>query len=388
MKIKKVALVVIDALGIGAAPDAADYGDEGSNTMLHVYNTCHPDIPNLTDLGLLTVTGIPTDDPPLGCYARLTEAAAGKDTTSGHWELAGLTLEKPFPTYPNGFPERLIQLVEHEIGMEVIGNEVASGTEIIERLGPEHLRTGKPIVYTSADSVFQVAAHEAIIPATELWHICRQIRRVLTGNDAVGRVIARPFTGDIGSFVRTDNRKDFSLDPVGPTLLDLMRSAGKDVIGIGKIEDIFNHHGLTSSRHSAGNEACLNDLIDTLKKPRLNGLVFVNLVDTDSVYGHRRNAQGYANALEAIDARLPEIMRLLSDDGLLLITGDHGCDPTFKGTDHTREYTPLLAWSLAAQENLDLGTRSSFADVSATILDIFDIQNTLSGVSMWDQMSL
>ncbi len=388
MKMKKVALIVVDALGIGAQPDAAAYGDAGADTFGHVYRQCQPDLPNLADLGLLAAAGIEGDEEPLGCYGKLREAAAGKDTTTGHWELAGLTLKKPFPTYPDGFPAELIQQVEQEIGMEVIGNVAASGTEIIERLGSEHLRTGKPIVYTSADSVFQIAAHEAIIPPTELWHICRLARRVLTGQHAVGRVIARPFIGNPGEFQRTANRKDFSLDPVGKTMLDLLKEAGRDVIGIGKIEDIFNHRGLTASNHAAGNTACLDALAEALKKPRLNGLVFVNLVDTDMLYGHRNDAEGYARALEEIDRRLPEIMGLLGEDGMLIVTGDHGCDPLFPGTDHTREYTPVLCWSLAAQEGVNLGQRDTFADVSATVLEALGVRNTLDGKSFWGDIKL
>lgn len=388
MKMKKVALIVVDALGIGAQPDAAAYGDAGADTFGHVYRQCQPDLPNLADLGLLAAAGIEGDEEPLGCYGKLREAAAGKDTTTGHWELAGLTLKKPFPTYPDGFPAELIQQVEQEIGMEVIGNVAASGTEIIERLGSEHLRTGKPIVYTSADSVFQIAAHEAIIPPTEMWHICRLARRVLTGQHAVGRVIARPFIGNPGEFQRTANRKDFSLDPVGKTMLDLLKEAGRDVIGIGKIEDIFNHRGLTASNHAAGNTACLDALAEALKKPRLNGLVFVNLVDTDMLYGHRNDAEGYARALEEIDRRLPEIMGLLGEDGMLIVTGDHGCDPLFPGTDHTREYTPVLCWSLAAQEGVNLGQRDTFADVSATVLEALGVRNTLDGKSFWGDIKL
>lgn len=388
MKMKKVALIVVDALGIGAQPDAAAYGDAGADTFGHVYRQCQPDLPNLADLGLLAAAGIEGDEEPLGCYGKLREAAAGKDTTTGHWELAGLTLKKPFPTYPDGFPAELIQQVEQEIGMEVIGNVAASGTEIIERLGSEHLRTGKPIVYTSADSVFQIAAHEAIIPPTELWHICRLARRVLTGQHAVGRVIARPFIGNPGEFQRTANRKDFSLDPMGKTMLDLLKEAGRDVIGIGKIEDIFNHRGLTASNHAAGNTACLDALAEALKKPRLNGLVFVNLVDTDMLYGHRNDAEGYARALEEIDRRLPEIMGLLGEDGMLIVTGDHGCDPLFPGTDHTREYTPVLCWSLAAQEGVNLGQRDTFADVSATVLEALGVRNTLDGKSFWGDIKL
>lgn len=389
MRIKKVALVILDGLGVGALPDAASYGDTGANTFGHVYEACRPDLPNLGDMGLYAAAGIETDeDEPLGCYGKMIERAAGKDTTTGHWEIAGLTLDKPFPVYPNGFPPEVIKAFEDEIGMGVIGNVPASGTQIIEELGPEHLKTGKPIVYTSADSVFQIAAHEAIIPPTELWHICRIARRVLTGDHAVGRVIARPFIGNPGAFTRTGNRKDFSLDPTGKTLLDLLKAAGRDVTGIGKIEDIFNHRGLTYSNHAVGNDACVDALAETLKKPRCSGLIFVNLVDTDMLYGHRNDLPGYAKALEAFDARLPEIMRLMGEDGLLIITADHGCDPGFPGTDHTREYVPLLAWSLSAREGVNLGVRGTFADVSATVLDALGVRNTLGGKSFWNDIKL
>ena len=388
MKVKKVVVLVIDALGIGAAPDAHEYGDEKANTFVHVYEKCKPEIPNLTDLGLLNAAGLVSEEEPLGCYGRLREASAGKDTTTGHWELAGLTLTEPFPTYPNGFPADLIEAFENEIGMGVIGNCAASGTEIIDRLGEEHLRTGKPIVYTSADSVFQIAAHEAIIPPTELWHICRIARRMLTGKHNVGRVIARPFIGNPGAFERTGNRKDFSLDPIKKTLLDVLKEAGRDVIGIGKIEDIFNHRGLTGSNHAVGNANCIEETLDALKKPRFNGLIFTNLVDTDMLYGHRNDAVGFAQALEDIDQSLPEIMRELGSDGMLIVTGDHGCDPTIEGTDHTREYTPVLVWSLAANEGIDLGERSSFADVSATILEALGVKNTIDGTSFWNEIKL
>lgn len=387
MSIKRVALIILDGLGVGAQHDAGRYGDAGANTFGHVAARANPDLPNLTDLGLYNAAGLPgAIDDPLGCYGKMTEAAAGKDTTTGHWEIAGLTLKKPFPTYPNGFPEELIRAFEDEVGLGVIGNKAASGTEIIEELGSEHIRTGKLIVYTSADSVFQIAAHEAIIPPTELWHICRVARRMLTGEHAVGRVIARPFIGNPGAFERTGNRRDFSLDPQGTTMLDVLKQEGYDVLGVGKIEDIFNHRGLTRSVHPSGNEACMDALIEELKKPRWKGLMFVNLVDTDMLYGHRNDVAGYAGALEAFDRRLPEIMRLLGEDGLLIITGDHGCDPAFPGTDHTREQVPILCWSLAAQEGVNLGTRATFADVSATVLAALGARGKLDGTSFWDEI--
>lgn len=387
--IKRVAVIVVDGLGIGEMKDAAAYGDKGANTFGQVVKQMHPELPNLMDMGLYNAAGLEDAiDDPLGCFGKMAETSPGKDTTTGHWELAGIQLKQPFPTYPNGFPKEIIDAFIEESGHEIIGNKPASGTQIIEELGSEHLRTGRLIVYTSADSVFQIAAHEAIIPPTELWHICRIARRILAGEHAVGRVIARPFTGNPGSFERTGNRRDFSIDPTGRTMLDAVKGAGLDVVGIGKIEDIFNHRGLTMSDHAIGNEACMDSIVQALKKPHWKGLLFANLVDTDMLYGHRNDVEGYAKALEAIDRRVPEIMRLLGDDGLLIITSDHGCDPVHPSTDHTREYVPVLAWSLDAEEGVDLGERKSFADVSATVLDALGVKEKLSGTSFWPQIKL
>ena len=343
---KRVVLIVLDGVGAGYQHDAQKYGDVGADTLGHVIAQEHPDIPNLTELGLLkTVDMHPLgEDEPIGCYGTMEEAAAGKDTTTGHWEIAGLTLKKPFPTYPHGFPKEVIDAFEEETGMGTLGNKPASGTAIIEELGAEHIRTGKLIVYTSADSVFQIAAHEAIVPVSELYHICRTARRILRGEHNVGRVIARPFVGNPGAFVRTGNRRDFSVDPTGKTMLDVIKNAGKDVLGVGKIEDIFNHRGLTQSNHASGNAACTDAIIDYLRKDNWSGLLFANLVDTDMLYGHRNDVKGFAHALEEFDKRLPEILKLLGDDGMLIITADHGCDPAYPTTDHTRERVPLLVW--------------------------------------------
>ena len=389
-RMKHVVLVVLDGAGAGYQPDADKYGDVGANTLGHVIEQEHPEIPNLTEIGLLKTIGMhPEDeDDPIGCYGTMLERAAGKDTTTGHWELAGLTLEKPFPTYPNGFPQEVIDEFERETGMGTIGNCVASGTEIIERLGPEHIRTGKLIVYTSADSVFQIAAHEAIVPPTELWHICRIARRILKGEHSVGRVIARPFIGNPGAFVRTGNRRDFSVDPVGKTMLDVIKGDGMDVLGVGKIEDIFNHRGLTQSNHAAGNEACTDAIIEYMKKEHWRGLLFANLVDTDMLYGHRNDVPGFARALEAFDRRLPEILKLLGDDGMLIITADHGCDPAYPTTDHTRERVPLLVWGLGLEEGVDLGERATFADVSATVLEALGCRQRLDGTSFYKTIAL
>lgn len=389
-RMKRVALIVLDGVGVGWQDDAEKYGDVGANTLGHVIQAEHPDIPNLTELGLLAAAGIhdAEEDEPIGCYGRMEEKAAGKDTTTGHWELAGLTLDKPFPTYPNGFPEDVMKALEEETGFEMIGNKPASGTQIIEELGPEHLRTGKPIVYTSADSVLQIAAHEGVIPVTELWHICRIARRVLKGPHAVGRVIARPFVGEVGSFVRTENRRDFSVDPSGDTLLDVLKRENYDVLGVGKIEDIFNHRGLTASNHAVGNEACMDATLEFLKKESWKGLLFANFVDTDMLYGHRNDPKGFARSLEAFDRRLPELLKQLGEDGMLIITADHGCDPCDVSTDHTRERVPVLVWGLGLQEGVDLGCRHSFADVSATVLQALGARARLDGKSFYEEIVL
>ena len=390
-KMKRAVVIVLDGAGAGWQHDAAKYGDEGANTLGHVIEQANPEIPNLDELGirhLLGIQGADADD-PIGCYGTMLEQAAGKDTTTGHWEIAGLTLHKPFPTYPNGFPKEVIDAFEYETGMGTLGNKPASGTAIIEELGAEHLRTGKLIVYTSADSVFQVAAHEAVVPPMTLWDMCRAARRILKGEHNVGRVIARPFEGEVGHFVRTANRRDFSVDPTGRTMMDALKGAGWDVLAVGKIEDIFNHRGITQSNHTAGNAACIDATIDYLKKDRWRGLMFVNLVDTDMLYGHRRDVPGFAKCLEEFDRKLPEIMRLLGDDGMLIITADHGCDPAYTAhTDHTRERVPLLVWGLGIEEGVNLGERKSFADVSATVLEALGCNEKLDGESFYREIAL
>ncbi|MBR0463032.1 MAG: phosphopentomutase [Clostridia bacterium] len=387
---KRVVLIVLDGCGIGAMPDASRYGDAGADTLGHVLQSQKPSLPNMSSMGLGNIRGWKAygDDEPIGCFGKMAEQSPGKDTTTGHWELACLPIEKPFPTYPNGFPPEIIEAFETETGMKILGNKAASGTAIIDELGREHLRTGNPIVYTSADSVFQIAAHESVIPVLTLWDICRTARRILTGEHAVGRVIARPFVGEPGSFVRTDNRRDFSVEPFGDTMLDVIKNAGYDTIGVGKIEDIFNHRGLTRSDHCAGNDACITSTVEYLKKQNWSGLLFVNLVDTDSKYGHRNDPSGYSAALELFDRRLPEIIRHLDEDDLLIITADHGCDPTYPTTDHTREYVPLLVWSLGIREGVDLGTRAAFSDVGKTGLEALKVNNDLPGTSFWKQIRL
>ena len=387
-KMRRVVLIVLDACGIGELPDAAKYGDVGANTLGHVVEKMKPELPNMSSLGLGNISGWKDymDEEPIGCYGKMAEQAPGKDTTIGHWEMAGLIMDKPFPTYPHGFPKEVIDQFEEETGMQVIGNKPASGTQIIEELGPEHIQTGKLIVYTTADSVFQIAAHEGIIPPMDLWHICRQARRILTGENAVARVIARPFVGVPGAFERTANRRDFSVDPMGDTMLDVLKSAGKDVIGVGKIEDIFNHRGLTRKDHAAGNPACIDSTIEFLKKDYWSGLLFTNLVDTDMLYGHRNDPEGFARALEEFDRRLIEIIRLLKEDDLLIITADHGCDPCDVSTDHTREYVPLMVWGLGINEGVNLGVRKTFADVAKTTLEALGVPNTMPGTSFYRQL--
>jgi phosphopentomutase len=332
-------------------------------------------LPNLAKLGLGNLTqidGVAATSCTEGVYGRLSEVSAGKDTTTGHWELAGVILEQPFPTYPTGFPAKLVAEYEARIGRAVLGNHPASGTEIIAELGAEHLRTGKPILYTSADSVFQVAAHEEVIPVDELYRLCQAARDLLTGEHSVGRVIARPFVGQPGNFTRSEKRKDFSLEPPAITILDAVKASGQEVMGVGKIEDIFAHRGLTMSQHTGNNMDGVEATLDYLASPH-QGLIFTNLVDFDALYGHRNDVPGYAKALMAFDERLPEIRAGLREDDLLIITADHGNDPTTPGTDHTRERVPILVCGRQVPHSCNLGTRSTFADVAATIAELLGV---------------
>lgn len=382
--IRRVVLIVLDSVGIGDAPDAAAYGDEGSNTLRNISREVGGlKLPYLGKLGLGNLTkilGVPPIDIARGAFGRLTEISAGKDTTTGHWELSGIVLEKPFPVYPNGFPTELISEYERRIGRGTLGNYPASGTEIIKELGEEHLRSGKPIIYTSADSVFQIAAHEGKITIDELYQMCERARSLLIGEHAVGRVIARPFVGSAGKFTRTERRKDFSLEPPGETILDSVKSADLNVMGVGKIEDIFAHRGLTMSKHTGNNMAGVDAILEflALNKP---GLIFANLVDFDSLYGHRNNPRGYADALEAFDRRLPEVFESLDELDALIITADHGNDPTTPSTDHSRERVPILVFGEQIKSNYNLGTRESFADLAATIAELLGIEWRGSGSS-------
>jgi len=390
-KIKRAVVVVLDGAGAGWQADAAAYGDEGANTLKHVIEQARPDIPNLEELGLKHLLGLQDADAddPIGCYGTMDCRAAGKDTVSGHWELAGLTLSEPFPTYPNGFPTEVIEAFEAETGMGALGNRVADGDDIIRELGAEHLRTGKLIVYTSADSVFEIAAHEAVLPAMELWHVCRTARRILKGAHGVGRVIARPFEGNVGEFTFTANRRDFPVDPSGRTLLDAVKAMGHDVMTVGKVADLFNGRGVSQSVNPGDNAACLDAALDFMKKDRWRGLLMVNLADTDAIFGKNRDVKGFAGALEQFDARLPELMRQLGDDGLLIVTADHGCDPAFTAHGgHTRERVPLMVWGLGVEEGVALGARKSLADVAATVLDAFGSAERLNGESFYRDIAL
>jgi phosphopentomutase len=384
MKINRILLIVLDSVGCGDAPDAAAYADLGSNTLSNIGKAIDGlNLPQLESLGLGKLTdilGVSPDKAAKGVYGRLTEVSAGKDTTTGHWELGGIVLQQPFPTYPNGFPKDLMTAFEARIGHETLGNYPASGTEIIKDLGEEHLKTHKPIIYTSADSVFQIAAHEEIFPIDELYQMCEIARDLLTGEHAVGRVIARPFIGAPGDFKRTEKRKDFSLEPTSETILDVVKSSGLEVAGVGKIEDIFAHRGLTRSDHTGNNMAGVDAIISYLNQD-FQGLIFANLVDFDALFGHRNNPRGYADALEAFDRRLPEIFRAMKSTDMLIITADHGNDPTTPSTDHSRERVPILIYGRSIKENFNLGTRNSFADVAATIGDVLQVEWTGLGTS-------
>lgn len=363
-KENRAVVVVLDSLGVGELPDAAQFGDAGCHTLLHILARM-PDLalPNLRSLGLLRLLGAQDAVLPRAGWGKMAERSRGKDTTTGHWELSGLVLDKPFPTFPHGFPDAFLERFSQAVGRPCIGNCTASGTEIIQRLGDEAVRRGALIVYTSADSVFQVAAHEEVVPLSELYAICQTARGMLTGDLAVGRVIARPFVGGQGQYVRTANRRDFSLEPTGRTMLDALQAAGRDVLAVGKISDIFAGRGITESFPTHGNEEGERALLDLLERD-FSGLLFVNLVDFDMLYGHRRDAEGYGRALEHFDRTLGEALRRLRPGDLLAVTGDHGCDPTFRGTDHTREYVPLLLHGGATG---DLGVRTSFSDLAATV---------------------
>lgn len=369
---KRAFLIVLDSVGIGEMPDAANWGDEGSNTLQSIRN--HPEFscPNLEKLGLFNIDGIEGGvASPRTCYARMREASLGKDTTIGHWEIAGIYSPKPLPTYPNGFPKEVIAEFEKRTGRGTLCNLPYSGTDVIKDFGEEHIKTGKLIVYTSADSVFQIAAHEDIVPVAELYKYCEIARELLQGEHGVGRIIARPFNGEY-PFKRTPRRHDYSLLPPGKTVPSILKEKGFDVISVGKIYDIFAGQGFTESYPTVNNSDGMDKTMGIAKRD-FNGLCFVNLVDFDMVYGHRNNVEGYARAMTEFDARLGELLLMLGEEDLLIITADHGCDPATPSTDHSRECTPMLAYGEKLKAGVNLGVRKSFADIGSTVLEWFDV---------------
>lgn len=396
MAFRRITVIVLDSVGIGELPDAASYGDVGSNTLGHIAERV-PELalPNLRRLGLGNIAPIAAwkQEPfPIGYYGKMAEVSVGKDTMTGHWELMGLRIDTPFRTFPEGFPDKLLQAFEDETGRAVLGNKPASGTEILDELGEEQMKSGAWIVYTSADSVFQLAAHEEIIPLEELYNACRIARRLTMKDEfSVGRVIARPYVGEPGAFKRTSNRHDYAVKPPLPTILNVLKANGHDVVAVGKINDIFCGEGITRSRTTKSNEDGIAVTLQEMQSD-FKGLVFTNLVDFDSLYGHRRDPEGYGRALEQFDRALPELMGVMKEEDLLIITADHGNDPTHKGTDHTREFVPLLAWSpsfkpVGGAEGIDSGhlaDRTSFADLAATIADNFNTPFTTHGKSFLD----
>jgi len=369
-------VIVCDSLGVGELPDAKDFGDEGSNTLGHVLQAENPSLPTLARLGLLHTLPEPaTRETPQSAFGRMAEVSAGKDTTTGHWEMMGLVVKDPFRTYPHGFPPEVIAEYEKRIGRKVLGNKPASGTVILDELGEEHMRTGAPIVYTSADSVFQVAAHEDVIPIEELWRICAVARELMRGEHNIGRIIARPFLGPAkGAFKRTANRKDFSVKPTGETVVERASKNGKRVVGLGKIADIFDRIGIDEEIRTESNSDGMRKTIDLIRESNAD-FIFTNLVDFDSKYGHRNDAPGYAKALETFDQELAGLLQTMRADDLLFITADHGCDPTDVSTDHTREYVPMLVAGPAITEQKPLGTRTTFADLGATISDYLGLRH-------------
>lgn len=384
LTMKRCIIIVLDAVGIGELPDAYLYGDQGSNTLMNVKKAVPSlNLKNMCSLGLGLIDGenvYEKTDKPIGAYGKMAERSKGKDTTTGHWEISGIHLDKPFPTYPNGFPDDVIKEFEKAIGREVLGNYPASGTVIIQDLGDEHIATGKPIVYTSADSVFQIATHEDIISVEELYSMCQKARDILQGDHSVARVIARPFTGTSGNYTRTERRKDFSLPPIAPTILDYVKEQGKTVACVGKIEDIFCNRGITKSVHTHTNPEGIEQTIKYINED-FEGLIFTNLVDTDMLYGHRNDVKGFANSLQYFDDNLPRIMDAMNDDDILFITGDHGCDPTTPSTDHSREYTFLLMYGKNVKPQ-NLGIRKTFSDIAKTIAEYLGVKGELDGENM------
>lgn len=385
MNIDRVIIIVLDSVGIGETPDAALFGDVGSHTLGNCARAVGGlKVPNLELLGLGNIAileGVVPQAHPKAAYGKMNEVSPGKDTTIGHWEMTGIHVSQPFPTYPDGFPKEVMDAFVEQTGRDWMGNFPASGTVIIEDLGEEHIKTGKLIVYTSADSVFQIAAHEEIVPIDQLYEYCRIARRILTGKHEVSRVIARPFIGEPGSFKRTANRHDFSVSPPQPTLLDILKSAKMAVLGIGKIEDIFAGQGITKAIHTQSNRDGIEKTIQAIRTETAPGLIFTNLVDFDAKYGHRNNPEGFAGALAEFDQYLPEILAALGEKDMLVITADHGNDPTTASTDHSREYVPILITGTTIREGINIGTRSTFSDLAATIADVFELEAPAQGTS-------
>lgn len=390
MELKRMIVIVLDGVGAGEAPDAAAYGDVGSNSLGNVARAIGGlEAPNMYDLGLGNITsiqGVPENPNARGAFGRFQPQSAGKDTVIGHWEMMGVYLPIAFPTYPNGFPPEVLDPFCKAIGRDVLGNKPASGTEILKELGVEHMQTGKPIVYTSADSVFQIAAHEEIIPLPELYKMCEIAREILKGDHGVGRVIARPFLGDSPeNFKRTHHRRDYPRDPEHPTMMQKLVESGRDVYSVGKIDDIFNHQGITKKNHVLTNKESLEATLNLLGED-FEGLMFVNLIEFDMIYGHRNDARGYADALEQFDTYIPEIQKRLRPRDLVIVTGDHGVDPTTPGTDHSREYVPLLAFGPKIKRGVNLGDRETLADIAGTLAEIFALEPQPIGKSFLDQI--
>lgn len=382
---KRVFLIVLDSFGIGEMPDAANYGDKGSNTLGTVAKSPEFSMPNMEKLGLFNIDGVTAKAPyaaPEGVFARMTEQSAGKDTTTGHWEIAGLISKKPMPTFPNGFPQEMLDEFSKAVGRKVLCNKPYSGTQVIQDYGDEHRKTGALIVYTSADSVFQIAAHEEVVPVEELYRDCEIARQMLQGDLGVGRVIARPFVGtSSGNYTRTSRRHDFSLEPPQDTMLDVLKEAEYDVIGVGKINDIFAGKGITEFARTQDNADGIEKTMEYMERD-FNGLCFVNLVDFDMLYGHRNDVPGYAKALTYFDQQLPKILSALEPEDVLMITADHGCDPGTPSTDHSREYTPFVMYGKNLPHGKNMGTRGSFSDIGATVLDYFGLSGNIAGESM------
>ncbi len=386
--IERVFLIVLDSVGIGELPDADKYGDKGSNTLKACYNTGKLNIPNMQSLGIFNIDGIDFGDKcnePKGAYGRMLEASKGKDTTIGHWEIGGIISEKPLPTYPNGFPKKLVDEFENKTGRKILCNKPYSGTQLLLDYGREHVKTGDLIVYTSADSVWQIAAHEDVVPVEKLYEYCQIAREMLTGEHNVGRVIARPFVGEYPDYKRTSNRHDFSLEPPKNTFLDEIKKAGLDTIGVGKIYDIFAGKGLNDYTRTVNNSDGMAKTMQYANKD-FKGVCFINLVDFDMVYGHRNNAAGYTEALNTFDNELSDLLGKLSENDVLMITADHGCDPSTPSTDHSREYTPLLVAGQKIKTNVNLGTRMCFSDIGKTGCDLLGVNSDIAGQSFANEI--